>query len=222
MNERVCTSQAELDAAIAAQELPVLTGPGPFAFRDYAGWVVTRGTDRPYVVARESSQPHVEARGYTQLVVRGPVIVAARSTVSVNAEGKARITGTRRIQRIRRDTPAAWCDYYGLEVRRGIVTLYKALNDDFKSPHGVSYAPGATPEAKDWDGGREECGAGLHFSPHPRMARDFHMGAKRYAACPVRLKDIVVHKDAAYPEKVKASRVAAACYEVTIDGEPVA
>jgi hypothetical protein len=72
--------------------------------------------------------------------------------------------------------------------------------------------------APDWDGGKEECGGGLHFSPRPSAALAFDNLATRFIACPVLLKEIKVHSNATYPEKVKAPRVYKPCYEVDIDG----
>jgi len=125
------------------------------------------------------------------------------------------------VQVPRLTTPAEWCEFHGVAVKRGIVTLYKAVNDDYESAHGTSYAPGTKPEAPDWDP-VPECGGGLHFSPRPSAALAFAADAARFVACPVRLDEIVVHPDGLYPEKVKAPRVVGkGCYEVNIDGEPI-
>lgn len=119
------------------------------------------------------------------------------------------------------ETAEQWCELYGVEVNDGVAVLYKALNDSFVSEHGTSYAPGSTPRAPDWDGGREECGGGLHFSPAPLMALEFAPNAKRLAACPVRVDEIVVHPNGSMPQKVKAPRVCAPCWEVDRYGEAV-
>jgi hypothetical protein len=102
------------------------------------------------------------------------------------------------------------------------VTLFKAVGDNFISPKGGNYTPGTIPSAPDWDGGKIECGGGLHFSPAPRMARVFNDSAKRYVACPVALADIVVHPDGDYPEKVKSRGCCAPVWECDIDGKPEA
>ena len=140
---------------------------------------------------------------------------------AIHVNGKARARGGHiiRIPVIR--TPKQWCEFYGVSVSGGVATLFKAVNGDFTFPRGVNYAPGETPEAKDWDGGVAECGGGLHFSPRPSAALEFHPEARRFVACPVLLKDIVVHNPAEFPQKVKAKRVCRPCYEVDIDGKPV-
>ena len=145
---------------------------------------------------------------------------SAHVVIMIHGECKS-ITGGVRFKAMEIKTPEDWCEYYGLKVSRGVVTLYKALNHAFISPKGTSYAPGEKPEAKDWDGGRAECGGGLHFSPSPTFAREFSREAEKYAACPINIKDIVVHKNAEYPQKVKARRVAKPCYEVDINGDRV-
>jgi hypothetical protein len=106
-------------------------------------------------------------------------------------------------------------------VADGVATLYKAVDDEFGSYHGASYAPGSTPQAGDWDGGEEECGGGLHFAPRPTFAFPATDDATRFVACPVRVEDIVVQRHSIYPNKVKARGVCAPVYEVDGDGAPI-
>jgi hypothetical protein len=171
------------------------------------------------VEARESSQPRVVARGYVQLSICGAVIAKLTANCSALIQGKgAKVTGGHKT-RVKIDSPKDWCEYYGVAVKRGIAVLYKALNADFTSPHQFSYSPGTTPEAPDWDGGKQECGGGLHFSPSPAMAREFHREAVKYVACPVALKDIAIHPNGDYPQKCKARAACQPIYEVNEDGE---
>jgi hypothetical protein len=119
------------------------------------------------------------------------------------------------------DEPAEWCDYYGLPVKRGKAVVFKAVDDDLKSGHGLVYPVGERVTDTAFKDHRE-CGDGLHFSPRPAMARQYFMGATRFLACEVALKDVVVIRSGSGPsDKVKAS----ACrvlHEVDVDGEPVA
>ncbi|HRQ74277.1 MAG TPA: hypothetical protein PLU35_14740, partial [Phycisphaerales bacterium] len=122
-------------------------------------------------------------------------------------------------------TASEWCDRYGVTVADGVATLYKCVDEGYRSNYhgGISYAPGTIPEAADWDGGVLECGGGLHFSPHPAMTLEF-WGKEvepRFVACPVRLDDIAVRADAGMPQKIKARRCCAPVYEVDIDGTPL-
>ncbi len=163
----------------------------------------------------------MDARSYARVLIRGSVLVNATPNVSVVAYGKGwKVEGVEP-KVVDLSTPAAWCDYYGVTVTNGIAMVYKAVNDDFRSPRGTSYAPGTIPVAPDWDGGKKECGLGLHYSPSPAMAREFHPDAKRYLACPVALADISVHPDGDYPQKIKARGCAAPTFEVNYDGEPI-
>ena len=54
------------------------------------------------------------------------------------------------------------------------------------------------------------------------MTLEFDRDAKRFVACPVRLDEMVVHPRGQMPQKVKAKRVCAPCWEVDEDGEWVA
>jgi hypothetical protein len=114
-----------------------------------------------------------------------------------------------------------WCGYYGIPVTDGVAVLYKAVDEDFQSYHGASYVPGSEPSAPDWDGGEQECGGGLHFSPRPTFALAAPMDDVRFVACPVRVADIAYHRNAVYRDKVKARGVCAPVYEVREDGQPV-
>jgi hypothetical protein len=194
--------------------------------------VVARGSSQPHVVAWGSSQPHVvawgssqaefNASGYVQASLFGLVVGTVSAGVSVLIRGtKAKIEGGKQTKyQIR--TAEAWCDYYGIPVVDGVATLYKALHEDFRSPHDFSYRPGTSPEADDWDGGQEECGGGLHFSPSPIAAAEFLADARRFVACPVALADMrPPADDDDYPQKVKARRVCGPIIEVDRYGRPV-
>ena len=185
--------------------------------------VVARESSQPRVEAWESSQPRVEAWGAVQLSIHGAVKVAATALVAIAIHGcGSKVEGGQQTQVPAIETAEAWCEWYGATVADGVATLYKAVGDDYHSPHGVNYSPGLTPAAADWDGGERECGGGLHFSPHPLMALGFHNSATRFVACQVRLSDMrppSVSEE--YPEKIKAARCCAPCVEVDEDGEEI-
>jgi hypothetical protein len=161
------------------------------------------------------------AKAYAQISLFGAGIKAtASANVAVLLRAGATANGGRQVS-VKIETAAEWCDYYGVEIRDGVAVLYKALGSNFRSPRGALYSPGNVPIAPDWDGGRTECGGGLHFSPSPQMARAFNDSAVKYAGCPVTLSDIAVHPNGAYPEKVKARGCCGPCFEVDIHGKPV-
>ncbi len=184
--------------------------------------LIADGASQPHVEAWGSSQPHVVAKGYTQLSVFGAVVGTASSNVAVLIRGdRAKIDGGHQIT-FRIDTPEEWCEYYGVDVTDGVALLYKGLDANFKAERNAfDYTPGTIPVAPDWDGGTNECGGGLHFSPSPAMTREFAQNAVKYVACPVALKDIAVHPDGDYPQKVKARGCCAPVYEVDIHGRRI-
>ncbi len=116
-------------------------------------------------------------------------------------------------------TVEEWLDSYGLEAHDGVVVLFKTVRKDWRSGHGFDYTPGTIPVASDWDGGKRECGGGLHFSPRPWMARQFDSEATLFVGCPVRLEDIrPPREDDAYPAKVKAQGCCGPLFQVDEDG----
>ncbi len=175
-----------------------------------------RAYDSSQVRAYDSSQ--VTASGSSQVTAYDSSQVTAYKFVAVTMHGKRiKVVGGVQIVIPNIATANEWCEFYGVEVKRGVVTLYKAVRKNFESAHGMSYAPGQKPSAPDWDGGKAECGGGLHFSPRPYMAQGFDNEATRFIACGVNLSEIVVHCPARYPDKIKAPR-ALWCKEVDIDG----
>lgn len=148
-------------------------------------------------------------------------IIASVSVVVMAHTNDKVVEGGQVVWAVIPKTPKEWCDLHGVEVTDGVATIYKALRDDFTSPYGMSYAPGATPIAGDWDGGKAECGGGLHFSPTPEQALSFHDG-KKFAACYVRLSDMrSPHDGDQYPEKIKAKGCCAPCVECDIHGNVI-
>ena len=220
-----CRTQAELDAALKKakpEDLVACIGSGTFTVTESSS-VVARGSSRVVawgsssVVARESSS--VEAWGSSSVRASKYVPVQRHSPL-------VKVDGGVLIDIPQPSTAEEWCDYYGVPIVGGIATLYKAVGADFSTNNartrGIFYTPGAMPEAKDWDGGAAECGGGLHFSPTPGHTREFNDHPAHYVACPVKVADIAVHKDAQYPSKVKAPRVCAPVWECDRDGEPLA
>ena len=159
-------------------------------------------------------------------MARGSAHVEASQYVAVHQHSDIAVVIGGTVIRVRKPTTSIeWCAFYGVPTNGhdGVVILYKAVRDDYRSARGGHYAPGTTYEAEDWDGGQVECGAGLHLSPHPAMAQDFDGDATRFVACPVALEDIrPPRNDDRYPAKVKARRICGPISEVDRDGKPVA
>jgi len=162
----------------------------------------------------------VRAYGSSTVRAYDSSTVTATKFVPVQDHGpNTKITGGILISIRRAETPADWCEFYGVHVARGIATLFKAVEDDWKGTNkhpGITYEPGSKPEAPDWNP-TATCGKGLHLSPRPFMALWYCPNATRYVACPVRMSEMVLLDD-----KVKVRRLAKPTFEVDIDGEPVA
>lgn len=201
MKQRIeVRTQAEFDACVQVGNVAICV----------SGRFVAWGNSS--VVAREN----VFIRLFSALKITASLHV----TILLHGTAK-RITGGRKLKAHKPVTAKQWCAHYGVSVIKNIAILFKAVNDDFTSPHKFSYAPGAIPVAPDWDGGTLECGGGLHFSPSPAMALEFHADAKRFVACPVKLADIAVHPDGNYPQKVKAKGCCGPVYEVDRKGKRI-
>jgi hypothetical protein len=171
------------------------------------------------VVAWESSS--VVAWGLVSLHGWGKITAKLSAKCSVHIHSKsAKITGGVQIDATI-NSPKEWCDYYGVTVKNGMALLYKGVEKEYRSAHKYSfqYLPGAIPEAPDWDGGKQECGKGLHFSPHPKMTKEFITNPAHYLGCWVRLSEIAIHMDGSYPQKCKAKRVCRPIFEVDEDGK---
>ena len=244
-----CFTQTDLDAARTQDAEIWLCGTGRFvvtsaAIATDAAHVVAWGSAHveargsAHVVARESAHveawesahveawesAHVEASAAAFLVLFGASRATATAQVVVQRHSKiATVEGGIVVDIAVPTTPETWCDWYGVAVSNSIATLYKAVRDDYQSAHGVSYAPGTMPAAPDWDGGQIECGAGLHFSPRPLMAKAFDSEATKFLACPVRLTDMrCPSRTDDYPAKIKAKGCCGPVVEVDCYGTPIA
>ena len=206
-------NQAELNKALEAGDIPNLIGDESAAFDISKAEVVrTSDSSSPRVVAYGDSSPRVVASGDSNVTTQGDVVIQG---------GKGKKVPVKVPTKPSWKTPAEWCEYNGVKVVRGVAVLYKAVEDDWKGSHKtkVTYEPGSQPEAPDWDGGKAECGKGLHFSPRPVMALGFCRGASHFLACKVRVTDMAVHPNGNSPTKCKAARVCAPVVECDIDGE---
>jgi hypothetical protein len=191
-----------------------------------------------HVVARDSA--HVEARDSAHVAAWGSAHVVARDSAHVEARDSAHVEASRYVAVHQQPghsgqitggvviavpvptTPAGWCAFRGVTVKDGVAVLYKAVRDDYRSSHGLLYAPGTAPEAPDWDGGEQECGGGLHVCASPLECLEFDPQATRYVACPVALADIrPPRRDDSYHKKVKARRVCGPVVEVDRYGKPL-
>ena len=208
-------NQDELDAALASsqeEDILILHGDGTYVFAESSSpRVEAWESSSPRVVAWESSSIVVEQHGQARhhLVERGGTV----STI----EPKPRI-----------DTPQAWLEWYGVEVKRGICILFKAIDAEWHSSHALpdgtlcDYSPGRKLEAPDFDPAPRDCGYGLHACASPAEAEWYLSDPAHYAAIPVRVSELGTPDPDGDTRKIRFKRAAKAVYEVDVDGDPVA
>ncbi len=179
------------------------------------------------VVAWESSS--VEAWGSSSVVASmastvqafqsakvkaAPLVAVMLHSATVDVQGGVIIDHTKISDM---DGPA-WCVYHNVEVKNGIATLFKAVNDKWTTDRGTDYSPGSLPSCDDFKN-TNECGYGLHVSPSPRCAKVYFTSATKFVAVGVDvLKLRPITGDA---PKAKFAKAATPCVEVDIDGNPV-
>ena len=222
------TTQDQLDAAIAAgaEDIIIASPDGVWLYVSDTVTVRAHGsatvraygsaTVRAYDSATVTASGSATVRAYDSATVAasGSATVTASSHVAVHLHSvRAKISGGVLIDLTALDLtdPQAWCDYHGVSVTDGIATLHKAVGDTWSTDRGTDYSPGALPSCDDWTD-NNECGGGLHFSPHPWQALDYYPNATRYVAVGVAVADLRPILDGT--PKCKAPRVVVACREV--------
>jgi hypothetical protein len=171
-----------------------------------------------------SGSAHVRAFGSVFIRLFGAKRILASSGVVIMEHKKADYRRGGNIIRVKEPSTAQeWCEHWGAAIKRGVVILYKCVDNSYGSSHDSTfkYMPGTIPIAPDWDGGVKECGGGLHFSSTPMIAKSYNPNGSRYVACPVALDDIAVMKNAQYPDKIKARGCCGKVYEVDIHGDRI-
>jgi hypothetical protein len=150
-----CRTQSELEAALKLKDVEIhLKGDKSF---DVCGSSTVRAYGSSTVRASKYSAIHVlsktcKAKGGVQIRPKRPKMAKE------------------------------WCAHYGVDVVKGVAILFKGVNAEWKTSRNFEYKPGSTPKAPDWDGGKAECGGGLHFSPTPGHVLEFEPHAKHFIA----------------------------------------
>ncbi|HZO60737.1 MAG TPA: hypothetical protein VFB51_13690 [Solirubrobacterales bacterium] len=205
-------------AVVHAQDRVAVTAWGN-ATVHAAGAARVEALETAIVTATGSAS--VRACGAVMVRARGAAQIDAAAGVAVMRHGGRAVSGGGAVEVAHPATAAEWCAWYGVPVEDGVAVLFKAVDDNFDSYYGMSYRPGSVPVADDWDGGVQECGGGLHFSPRPTFAVPGPADEMRFVACPVRVADIAFHPGGMYPDKVKAKGACAPVWEVHEDGTAV-
>jgi hypothetical protein len=165
-----------------------------------------------HVEARESS--HVAAWGSSHVVARGSSHVVATPHVAVHLHSQ-RVTLSGGVvidmTAIDESNPQAWCDLHGVTVKRGVASLFKALDGELCAGHSYTktrYGVGKRVIAADWrDDGR--CGGGLHLGPTTSHATDYRSDAKRWVRVEVKVADLRPIVGGTAKCKVKSCKVVA-------------
>jgi hypothetical protein len=192
-----------------------------------------------HVAARESS--HVEARESSHVVARESSHVVARESSHVEAWESSHVVAAPYVavhlhsQRVTfsggvvidmtaidESDPQTWCDLHGVTVKRGVASLFKALDADLRAGHAYTkteYAVGKRVTAADWrDDG--ECGGGLHLGPTTSHATDYRSDATRWVRVEVKVADLRPIVGGTAKCKVKSCKVVAEVDRWGVEVEP--
>lgn len=160
-----------------------------------------------------------------QATAFGASTVLAKDRARVTAYGYAvaRAVGPSAIATIRDPLPAealrnldlnhwtAWVQFHNVHVEGGLVTAYKAVDDNLEAGHSyitTRYDIGTTVTARDWQQSNS-CGGGLHLSPSPMMAAIYSAyRSTRFLKCTALVTDVdVVEGNNTLGPKFKARSV---------------
>ena len=194
------SNQAEMDAAVAAGDIAIISG-----LWDNAS-AVLRGNASAVLWDNASAEGQsalaVIIRRTPEVVVTGGLVVDAFEQPT-DAREWARL-----VNAVTGESPDT-------------IVLYKRTSADYSTRNNIRYVPGTEVVAPDWDGGVAECGGGLHLCPHAAQCDQFRSSdGDRYVACEVALADIAVHAQPQFPDKVKA-RAVRVLYECNRDGSRI-
>jgi hypothetical protein len=181
-----------------------------------------------HVVASESA--HVVAWGSAHVVASGSAHVVAWGSAHVEARGSAHVVAapyvavhihSQHVQlsggvvidmtAVDESDPQTWCDLHGVNVKRGVASLFKALDGELCAGHSYTktrYEVGKRVTAADWrDDG--ECGGGLHLGPTTSHATDYRGDAVRWVRVEAKVADLRPIIGGTAKCKVKSCKVVA-------------
>ena len=228
-------TQAELDSALAAGAEGIIIASPADVWLNVHGSAAVRAYDSAAV--RASGSAAVRASGSAAVTASGSAAVTAYASAAVTAYGSAAVTASAHVA-VRLQSPhatasggviidmstinltdaASWCEHHGVKVVDGVATVFKAVDDSWTTVRGTDYSPGSLPDALDWRDDHER-GGGLHFSPWPWQALEYHPEATRFIAAGVSIETLRPLMGGI--PQCKAPRVVVACREVTINGDEV-
>lgn len=121
----------------------------------------------------------VHAYGSVTVRAHGSGMVTAGSHVAIHRHNAhTTVHGGTIIDHTNLDlnNPQMWADYTGAHIQDGEVVLYKAVDNTLTAGHywtPTTYTIGQTVTCEDWRDDND-CGGGLHASPHPHQALRYY------------------------------------------------
>jgi hypothetical protein len=217
-------------ASVSAYDSASVRASGSASVRAYGSASVSASGSasvRAYGSASVSAYDSASVRAYDSASVRAYDSASVRASrfVAVHLHSaSAHIKGGTVIDvtQIDLESQEHWTEYHGIETTDdGDLIVYKAVGDNLKSSYGFEYPIGETVTAPDWNP-IAVCGYGLHFSPSPAQAQDYHSEATRFLKCAVAPADAVILDGSATwtTPKLKA-RAAKVLAEVDVHGNEI-
>jgi hypothetical protein len=217
-------TQEEFDAAWAEHsgdincEIAIVSARGVWIHVTASGSATVRAYGSATVTA--SGLATVRAYDSATVTASGLATVRASSHVAVHLHS-ARVTVSGGVvidvTSLDQSDPATWAEYTGALVKDGQVILHKAVDAGLNAGHGytlTNYAIGTDVTTEDWRPSNE-CGHGLHASPHAWQALEYAQDATRMLLVSCPLADLrPIPGD---PAKAKA-RTFHVLREVNLDG----
>ena len=161
-------------------------------------------SSQPTIRCGASSQPTIDAWQQSTVVLRG-----AEKKATAHQQSLVRYIDEEKDKQF--ESVEAWLTYWELKPVDGKVTLYKAVKPDgtdFRTGK-MNYAVGATVECPDWlENYGDECGHGLHCSPHLFLTHKYSKNPHVHRAVEVDVADIRLPKSPMkMPDKIRVKKV---------------
>ncbi len=160
-------------ATVHAYGSVTVTASGSATVHAYGSATVT-AYDSATVYAHDSATVHAYDSATAHA---GSHVAIHRHTTRATVHGGTIIDHTN----LDLNNPQTWADYTGAHIQDGEVVLYKAVDDTLTAGHSwtpTTYPIGQTVTCEDWRDDND-CGGGLHASPHPHQALAYYSDAER-------------------------------------------